>query len=280
MVNEARDYIIYHTCETLVAALAEAEASEKLVRHLRARSRLRLITMSEEELQTLAQLTASPPDRTVETAYRGLLEEISGLKRTSAEWMKDLQRGVDLGPEKKSDMVLIVENDSSLRAKLLSIFKQAGFAVAEAGDYSQALKKLRQFRIDVVVMDSILPDRDGFGACSELRSNFKVPVILLGQDTGDELWARVMESEAEHYEIKSSSYVVLVARTKAILRRYKPAVSGNGDRPCPQRRPKPNGFDFSHFSVSDVGNSFPVTEEAVKVLTKLIKQGEQKSLVM
>jgi len=56
-----------------------------------------------------------------------------------------------------------------------------------------------------------------------LRSTFGVPVVLLGEDSSDEMWERVMEAEVDLYLVKPFSYRELVARVKAILRRYKMA---------------------------------------------------------
>ena len=55
----------------------------------------------------------------------------------------------------------------------------------------------------------------------EMACSLGIPVVLLGEDSSDEVWERVMEVDADLYQVKSFSYLPLVARVKAILRRYK-----------------------------------------------------------
>ena len=230
MVNPSRDFIIRHLCEALVGAVAEADGNETLSRRLHAQAKLRLITMSDEELQELAKLIARPPERPVEMVYQGLKGKIKELKQTATEWMKDLRRNTIPDPEEEMhDRVLIVENEPFLRKELVSVFTQAGFIVVDVPDYSQTLQRLNEFKIDLVVMDSFLPDWGGFEACSELRNRFDIPVILLGKDSDNRVWERVMEAGADHYEVKPCKYLALAARAKAILRRYKSTTSRSSD---------------------------------------------------
>ncbi len=215
-----------HLSEVLDGAIAEADGNETLSRLLRARAKLRLVTMSDEELQELAKLLACPPQRPIEMVYQALKSAIAELKQTAKEWTKDLTQNTTPDPEEEMpNRVLIVENESSLRKELVLVFKQAGFAVSEASDYSQALQRLYEFKVNIIVMESLLPDWDGFVASHEFHSRFGIPVILLGQDSGDQVWERVMEANAQHYEVKPCKYRALVARAKAYVRRYKSNVS-------------------------------------------------------
>ncbi len=120
-----------------------------------------------------------------------------------------------------ADNILIIEGDPALRMGLTSALTEAGFVVANVPDYSESLLKLDEFKPDIVIMDEVLPGGDGMKVCYQLQSTFGIPVVLLGEDSSDEMWERVMEAEADLYLIKPFSYPLLVARVKAILRRYK-----------------------------------------------------------
>ncbi|MBA7587458.1 hypothetical protein ES708_29487 [subsurface metagenome] len=61
-------------------------------------------------------------------------------------------------------------------------------------------------------------------ACYQLHNIFGIPVVLLGEDSSDEMWRRVMEADADLYLVKPFSYPELVARVEAILRRYRRRV--------------------------------------------------------
>ena len=74
---------------------------------------------------------------------------------------------------------------------------------------------------DIVIMDEVLPSGDGMEACYQLHGTFGILVILLGEDFSDEVWGRVMEAGADLYLLKPVRYRELVARVKAIFRRYK-----------------------------------------------------------
>jgi len=87
--------------------------------------------------------------------------------------------------------------------------------------------QIESFSPDMVIMESVLPDKDGFEGCSELHNRLHIPVILMGQDYSDGLWERVMETGADHYEVKPCRYLSLAARVRAILRRYSPTDSTN-----------------------------------------------------
>ena len=129
------------------------------------------------------------------------------------------------GKEEMTYSILIIESEPTLRIELTSALSEAGFAVSSVPDYPEALLKLDEFKPDIVIVDEVLAGGDGMEACYRLHSTFGLPVILLGEDSSDEVWGRVMEVEADLYLIKPFSYRELIARVKAILRRYKNAAT-------------------------------------------------------
>ena len=124
-----------------------------------------------------------------------------------------------------ADNILIIEGDPALRKELTSALAGAGFAVVDVPDYLEALLKLDAFKPSLTILDEELPLVDGWKACSQLHRALNIPVILLGEDSSNEVWERVMEVEADLYLVKPLRYRELVARIKAILRRYKKATA-------------------------------------------------------
>lgn len=120
-----------------------------------------------------------------------------------------------------TDNILIIEGDSALRGELTSVLTKANFGVASAPGYFEALMKLDEFRPDMIIIDEVLPHRDVGEACCQLHRNLGIPIILLGRDSTSHAWAKAVEAGADFYLKKPFSYLELVARTKAILRRYK-----------------------------------------------------------
>jgi len=117
--------------------------------------------------------------------------------------------------------ILIIEGESALRKELTSALTNAGFVVADVADYPEALAKLDEFKPDMAIVNEVLPGGDGKYACSQLHNAFSIPVILMGKDSSGEAWMRAVQAGADFYFTKPSHYRELVARVKAILRRYK-----------------------------------------------------------
>ena len=118
--------------------------------------------------------------------------------------------------------ILVIENLEFLRERLVSVFTHAGFTTADASDYHRAQSAIVSFDPDLIIIDTILPDKDGFEACTELHTRLGIPIILVGQEGSRKAWPRAVESGADFYLIKP--FVcdeALVARVRAILRRYR-----------------------------------------------------------
>ncbi len=218
----APSIISYHLLQALAASVAEIDGDEAQSRRLHAEVKLRLINMSDEELWELAKI-AKPPEQSIEASYRKFKQAIEEHRATANEWMKDLPTKCDIGQrEMMPTKILVIEKAEFLREKLVSFFTQAGFATAEACDYHGAQSAMVSFSPDLIIMDTILSDRDGFEACSELYTSLGIPIILVGQEGSDKAWPRAVESGAGLYLIKP--FVcdkALVARVKAIVRRYR-----------------------------------------------------------
>lgn len=122
----------------------------------------------------------------------------------------------------KAGGILVIEGEPSLSKELASALDEADFSVAAVPDFPEALRKLADFKPDLVIMDAVLTSGDGMDACYQLRKNLGVPVVLIGsEEASDEVWVKVMEADADLYLAKPLRYWELVARVKAILRRCR-----------------------------------------------------------
>ncbi len=138
------------------------------------------------------------------------------------EWLTDLQARRPL-PEKERTpkRVLIIESKPILREHLAATLSEAGFSVTRVPDYPEAILELDELNPDMIIIDEVLPGKDGLEACSQLRAIFRVPIVLLGRDSSSAGWARAVEAGADLYLRRPFDDLILVARVKAILRRYK-----------------------------------------------------------
>jgi DNA-binding response OmpR family regulator len=122
--------------------------------------------------------------------------------------------------------VLVVEDDAALARVLRDNLQFEGFEVACVGDGHEAVNTSRAFGPDLVVLDVMLPGRDGFELCGLLRQGGATPIIMLtarGQKA-DKL--RGLQLGADDYVTKPFDIEELMARVHAVLRRSRPAVEG------------------------------------------------------
>jgi len=123
--------------------------------------------------------------------------------------------------------VLVVDDDASLSEMLTIVLRQEGFEsrVITRGD--EALAAFRDFRPDVVLLDVMLPGKDGIDVCREIRAESGVPIVMLSakSDTVDVVVG--LESGADDYVVKPFKPKELVARLRARVRRLEAPVSEN-----------------------------------------------------
>ncbi|HOA98593.1 MAG TPA: response regulator transcription factor [Candidatus Atribacteria bacterium] len=124
-------------------------------------------------------------------------------------------------------IILVVEDEESVRELLRLYLEKEGFQVELASDGEEALKKMSRISPDLVLLDLMLPKKDGWEVCREIRKTSYVPIIMLtarGEEFDKVLG---LELGADDYVAKPFSPRELVARIKAVLRRFN-ASSGGG----------------------------------------------------
>ena len=120
-----------------------------------------------------------------------------------------------------SETILVVEDEPALRDTLSYNLKKDGFTVEAVGDGRAALDSARTLRPDLIVLDLMLPEIDGFEVCRILRREMATPILMLTA-RDDEIDRVVgLEVGADDYLTKPFSMRELVARVKAQLRRSR-----------------------------------------------------------
>ena len=118
--------------------------------------------------------------------------------------------------------VLIVDDDKKLRNLLSEYLGDYGFQVLALADGSSILKTIRTETPDIVILDIMLPEKDGLEILKEIRTDFSVPVIMLTAKGEDADRIVGLELGADDYLPKPFNPRELVARMKAVLRRGLP----------------------------------------------------------
>ncbi|WUD74469.1 response regulator transcription factor [Streptomyces sp. NBC_00510] len=116
--------------------------------------------------------------------------------------------------------VLIVEDERRLAVSLARGLTAEGFAVDVVHDGLEGLHRAGEGVHDLVVLDIMLPGMNGYRVCAALReAGNEVPILMLTAKDGEYDKAEGLDTGADDYLTKPFSYVVLVARVKALLRR-------------------------------------------------------------
>ena len=115
--------------------------------------------------------------------------------------------------------LLIVEDDRKTNDAICEYLKPAGHKVIPAYDGGTALQLFRQNRIDLVVLDIMLPHISGLSVLHEIRQTSKTPVLMLTAIEDECTQVRSFDEQADDYMTKPFSMVLLGKRITALLRR-------------------------------------------------------------
>lgn len=118
--------------------------------------------------------------------------------------------------------ILIVDDDNNIAELIALYLTKECFETKIVNDGEEALKEFASFHPDLIILDLMLPGIDGYQVCREIRHTSDVPIIMLSAkgETFDKVLG--LELGADDYMIKPFDSKELVARVKAVLRRYQP----------------------------------------------------------
>jgi two-component system, OmpR family, response regulator RpaB len=121
-------------------------------------------------------------------------------------------------PKKKC--ILVVEDEDAIRRGVVDILSMAGHQVVEAADGVVGLSEARRPGVDLVLLDLLLPKKDGFDVLTELRTSHpSLPVIILTARGSEDDRVRGLRIGADDYVVKPFAARELLARVDAVLRR-------------------------------------------------------------
>ena len=122
--------------------------------------------------------------------------------------------------------ILVVEDEAAIREGLADVLVYHGYRVDAVADGREGLKKALSGQYDLLLLDVMLPGRDGFAICDEVRKvDREQPIILLTAKTSDEDIVNGLALGADDYIGKPFSIAELVLRVKAVLRRSRSGLA-------------------------------------------------------
>ncbi len=164
-------------------------------------------------------------------------------------------------------IVFVIEDDEDINELLTYNLKKEGFQVFSFLNSTDALSKLKDEKPDIIILDIMLPDIDGFELCKKLKSDSRykdIPIIMLtARDTEIDKVVG-LELGADDYVTKPFSFRELIARIKAILRRYSAGKISN------QKEVSDIYLDKDSLSLFIKGKKVPLTVKEFKLLNTLL----------
>jgi len=154
--------------------------------------------------------------------------------------------------------LLIVDDEPRIRELIRKYASFEGYAVDEAADGMEAIDKCYRGKYDLVIMDVMMPELDGFSACKEIRKSGNTPIIMMSarDEEYDKLFG--FELGIDDYVTKPFSPKELMARVNAVLTRSASS----------ERHEVPSAMTFKGLSIDIRGRSVSVDGEKIELTPK------------
>ncbi|MGG6312151.1 response regulator transcription factor [Paenibacillus macerans] len=117
--------------------------------------------------------------------------------------------------------ILIVDDDPHFRRLITVVLKKEGCELYEASDGIEALSLLETVKVDLVILDVMMPNMNGWQLCQELRAHYDLPLLMLTAKGDLQQKVKGFQSGTDDYLVKPVEPMELVMRMKALLRRYQ-----------------------------------------------------------
>ena len=121
--------------------------------------------------------------------------------------------------------ILIVDDEARIRSVIRKYAEFEGHTVTEAGDGMQAVSLCRRESFDIIIMDIMMPELDGFSACREIRKTTDTPIIMLSARGEEYDKINGFEIGVDDYVVKPFSPRELMLRVEAVMKRIKRPAS-------------------------------------------------------
>ncbi|MFT9846280.1 response regulator transcription factor [Aneurinibacillus sp. REN35] len=118
-------------------------------------------------------------------------------------------------------VILVIDDDKHIRELLRFYLNKEGYHVVEAEDGSEASAIIMQQTVTLAIIDVMLPHKDGFAICREIRDLLDIPILMLTAKGETEDKVKGFLSGTDDYMVKPFEVEELLFRVKALLRRYK-----------------------------------------------------------
>ena len=120
--------------------------------------------------------------------------------------------------------VLVIDDDQAMRDTLKLVLEPQSFEVYEARSGPEGIETTKQVKPDVIILDLLIPDMDGWQVTKAIRVFSAVPILVLSPVSKPEMVAKALDAGADEYLIKPMPGSVLIAHLKRLARRARAEV--------------------------------------------------------
>ncbi|CAM4437647.1 MULTISPECIES: response regulator transcription factor [Paenibacillus] len=153
--------------------------------------------------------------------------------------------------------ILMVDDEAEIIRLMEIYFKNEGYRLLQAGDGVEALELLQTNRVDLIVLDVMMPRMDGLQACMRIRENNHIPIIMLSAKSQDIDKISGLSIGADDYVTKPFSPLELIARIKSQLRRFNHFSGGS--------QANANEIQIEDVAINIASHRVTVGEEEIKL---------------
>lgn len=115
--------------------------------------------------------------------------------------------------------LLVIDDDAAVTELLALLLKSHGYDVSAVNNGPDGIIILREKKIDLVILDLMMPDMDGWDVCRKVRGFSNVPIIVLSALNDPSMIASILDTGADDYLVKPTPSSVLIAHIKQLVRR-------------------------------------------------------------
>ena len=167
---------------------------------------------------------------------------------------------------------MLIADDNAEITDILRTFAEAeGYEVTTASDGTEALRAFHAAAFDIILLDVMMPGKDGFSVCREIRSDSNIPILMITARSEDHDRIMGLDIGADDYIVKPFSPAEVMARVRAVLRRLV-RNAGKEEAAGPAMTCGDLTVNLGTCQASMAGNPIPLTKKELDLLWLLMEK--------
>ena len=163
--------------------------------------------------------------------------------------------------------ILVADDEPEIREVLRMMLESEGYDIVEACNAQEAVERTEG--VDLVILDILMPGESGIQACTKIREKSNVPILFLTAKSGEHDKVLGFSAGGDDYLVKPFSYMELLSRVKALIRRYR-VYQKSEDKAEKMIFYRDLTIDTELQSVTDNGKKISLTEMEYQILLLLV----------